>query len=252
MEPSDKHGVPPEQPQRSDQTLFVTRAIHIPLREIRFAFIRASGPGGQHVNRSATAVQLRFDVENSPSLTAEVKKRLGQLAGSRISKEGILIIEAQEHRSSGDLELLEFRVLLLERPLGERPVPDGRVRELLLAERGGRGRLRHGIDIEQDELARLGGTVGVAEVRVPGDAVRVLVGVAAVSATAASRPAAGSATGPAASPARSSLRESVRGERQGQRDDDGGGEGSTHGRFLLDVHQYRHLRRPGVALLDSA
>jgi ribosome-associated protein len=99
MEPSDKPGLPPAQPQISDQTLFVTRTIHIPLREIRFAFIRASGPGGQHVNRSATAVQLRFDVLNSPSLPAEVKKRLGQLAASRISKEGILIIEAQEHRS---------------------------------------------------------------------------------------------------------------------------------------------------------
>jgi ribosome-associated protein len=87
------------QPLISDQTLFVTRAIRIPLREIRFAFIRASGPGGQHVNRSATAVQLRFDMMNSPSLSAEVKKRLGELAGSRISKEGILVIEAQEYRS---------------------------------------------------------------------------------------------------------------------------------------------------------
>jgi ribosome-associated protein len=95
MAPSDQTPQPPG----GDQALVVTAAIRIPLREIRFAFIRASGPGGQHVNRSATAVQLRFDVANSPSLPAEVKKRLGQLAGSRISKEGVLVIEAQEHRS---------------------------------------------------------------------------------------------------------------------------------------------------------
>ncbi|MEW6517834.1 MAG: alternative ribosome rescue aminoacyl-tRNA hydrolase ArfB [Thermodesulfobacteriota bacterium] len=79
--------------------LFITDTLKIPLREIHFSFIRASGPGGQHVNRSATAVQLRFDVQNSPSLSAEMKNRLGRLAGSRLSKDGILTIEAQEFRS---------------------------------------------------------------------------------------------------------------------------------------------------------
>lgn len=79
--------------------LFITDTLIIPMREIHFSFIRASGPGGQHVNRSATAVQLRFDVRNSPSLSAEIKNRLLRLAGSRISKEGILTIEAQEYRS---------------------------------------------------------------------------------------------------------------------------------------------------------
>jgi len=79
--------------------LFITDTLIIPMREIHFSFIRASGPGGQHVNRSATAVQLRFDVQNSPSLSAEIKNRLLRLAGSRLSKEGILTIEAQEYRS---------------------------------------------------------------------------------------------------------------------------------------------------------
>jgi len=79
--------------------LFITDTLIIPMREIHFSFIRASGPGGQHVNRSATAVQLRFDVQNSPSLSAEIKNRLSRLAGSRLSKEGILTIEAQEYRS---------------------------------------------------------------------------------------------------------------------------------------------------------
>lgn len=79
--------------------LFISDTLIIPMREIHFSFIRASGPGGQHVNRSATAVQLRFDVQNSPSLSAEIKNRLSRLAGSRLSKEGILTIEAQEYRS---------------------------------------------------------------------------------------------------------------------------------------------------------
>ena len=79
--------------------LFITDTLSIPMREIHFSFIRASGPGGQHVNRSATAVQLRFDVQNSPSLSVEIKNRLCRLAGSRLSKDGVLTIEAQEFRS---------------------------------------------------------------------------------------------------------------------------------------------------------
>ncbi|MBI5557220.1 MAG: aminoacyl-tRNA hydrolase [Deltaproteobacteria bacterium] len=79
--------------------LFITSALRIPMGEISFTFIRASGPGGQHVNRSATAVQLRFDVMGSPSLPETVKNRVRQLAGSRMSKDGILTIEAREYRS---------------------------------------------------------------------------------------------------------------------------------------------------------
>lgn len=79
--------------------LIITDTLIIPMREIHFSFIRASGPGGQHVNRSATAVQLRFDARNSPSLSVEIKNRLCRLAGSRLSKDGMLTIEAQEYRS---------------------------------------------------------------------------------------------------------------------------------------------------------
>jgi ribosome-associated protein len=67
--------------------------------ELIFNYVRASGPGGQNVNKVATSVQLRLDVRNSPSLPEEVKTRLTQLGGSRMTAEGILIIEARRYRT---------------------------------------------------------------------------------------------------------------------------------------------------------
>jgi len=77
----------------------ITPQLGIDENEISFDFIRASGPGGQKVNKSSTAVQLRFDVLHSPSLPEEVRRRLISLAGKRLSEEGILIIEAKRFRS---------------------------------------------------------------------------------------------------------------------------------------------------------
>ncbi len=77
----------------------VTDDISIDEREIEESFVRASGPGGQNVNKLATAVQLRFDVRSSPSLPAEVRARLEKLAGTRITREGVLVITAQRHRT---------------------------------------------------------------------------------------------------------------------------------------------------------
>jgi ribosome-associated protein len=77
----------------------VTPNITLDEGEIEQVFIRASGPGGQHVNKAATAVQLRFDVENSPSLPEGVRERLKRLAGNRMTESGVLIVEARRFRT---------------------------------------------------------------------------------------------------------------------------------------------------------
>lgn len=77
----------------------ITANIAIDESEIQEEFVRSSGPGGQNVNKVASAVQLRFDVVNSATLPADVRRRLLQLAGNRVSKEGILTVTTSRHRS---------------------------------------------------------------------------------------------------------------------------------------------------------
>ncbi len=77
----------------------ITPTVRLDESEIQLDFVRASGPGGQNVNKVATAVQLRFDVRNSPSLEPEVKERLVKLAGSRMTEEGILVLDARRFRT---------------------------------------------------------------------------------------------------------------------------------------------------------
>ena len=77
----------------------ITDRIEIDEQEIQFNFVRASGPGGQNVNKVSTAVQLRFDIRHSPSLPAPVRERLERLAGRRLTHDGVLVISAQRYRT---------------------------------------------------------------------------------------------------------------------------------------------------------
>lgn len=76
----------------------VTPHISIDEDEVEERFVRASGPGGQNVNKVSSAVELRFDVRHSPSLPAAVAERLERLAGSRLTLDGVIVIQAQEYR----------------------------------------------------------------------------------------------------------------------------------------------------------
>src|SRR5947209_773868 len=77
----------------------ITPTIFIDQREIEESFIRSSGPGGQNVNKVSTGVQLRFDARRSPSLEQSIRARLEQLAGKRLTRDGVIVIIAQRFRT---------------------------------------------------------------------------------------------------------------------------------------------------------
>jgi len=101
--------------------------IFIDEKEIKESFILASGPGGQHVNKSATAVQLQYDVQSAYGLPDRVRSRLFQVAGSRISPEGVITLVCQSHRSQlrnreeAMTRLLELIARAAEKPKTRRP-----------------------------------------------------------------------------------------------------------------------------------
>ena len=102
----------------------VTDTISIDEDEIEESFVRSSGPGGQNVNKLSTAVQLRFDIRRSPSLPNDVAIRLMRLAGKRLTKEGVLVLMAQNNRTQ-ERNRAEARERLIEliREAAVKPVP---------------------------------------------------------------------------------------------------------------------------------
>lgn len=119
--------------------LEISPALVIDDSELEERFVRASGPGGQNVNKVSTAVQLRFDVGRSRTLTEEVRARLRAIAGSRMTDEDVLVIDARSHRTQGQnredarARLAEFIRRALVRPKRRqktRPGPAAKQRRL--------------------------------------------------------------------------------------------------------------------------
>ena len=116
--------------------IYITRTIAIDEREIQQEFIRSSGPGGQNVNKVATAVQLRFDVRNSPSLPDDVRERLVRLAGRRFTEDGLLIIDARRFRTQErNRQDAIDRLVELIRKASEKPKPRRKTRPTLASKR---------------------------------------------------------------------------------------------------------------------
>jgi len=128
----------------------VTGTITIDEEEIHLQFIRASGPGGQNVNKVATAVQLRFDVAHSPSLPEDVRERLNHLSGKRMTKDGYILIGArrfrtqEQNRQDSVARLVDLIRQAAQRPkLRKKTKPTPASKERRLESKHRRGRIKH-------------------------------------------------------------------------------------------------------------
>ena len=138
----------------------VTRDIVLDEAELDEEFVRASGPGGQNVNKVATAVKLRFDVASSPSLPDDVRERLVRIAGKRMTKDGVLVIDARRYRSQerNRQDARQRLVALIERAARKprqrrrtRPTAASRERRLKAKRHRGDAKRRRGRVVNTDD-----------------------------------------------------------------------------------------------------